>query len=497
MEIMVGFLNGLMIVLTPQKFLFVFLGCVGGTVIGVLPGLGPVTTIALLLPITYYVEPSAGIMMLAGVFYGAQYGGSTSAILIRIPGESSSIVTCLDGHEMARQGRAGPALSIAALASLFAGVVATFLIAVFAPLLSRVGQNFGAPEFFSLTTLGLVGVIMVGQEAILKVLAMMSLGLLIGMIGLDHGSGTARYTFGYISLVDGIDFVPLSIGLFSLCEVIANAGRPSVPRVNAGKLKLYPSREDLMRSAPAAARGTAVGCLVGLLPGGGATLSSFMAYFLERNLSSRRAQFGRGAVEGVAAPEAANNAAAQMSFIPLLTLGIPSNAVMASMLAALAIHGIQPGPALMKDHPDLFWGVVASMLVGNIMLVVLNLPLIGLWVRLLSIPYRLLYPAVVIVCAIGVYAVRSDPFDVLLAAGIGTVGIFLLRHHCEPAPLLVGFVLGPMLERNLRRSLLISGGDPWIFVQRPLSAVLLLAAVALIAGSAILSLQKTQAEVEK
>lgn len=473
MDIIDDFLGGLVTVLTAQNLPFVFLGCLGGTLIGVLPGLGPVTTIALLLPITYNLEPSAGMMMLGGIFYGAQYGGSTTAILIRIPGENSAIMTCLDGHEMAKQGRAGPALGIAALSSLFAGLVATFFIAVFAPLLAKIGQSFGAPEYFALITLGLMGSVITAQGSTLTALAMMLFGMLVGTVGLDHGSGVARYTFGSVSLLDGLDFVPLSIGLFSLCEVIVNVGQGRTYAVSTERLGSYPSRDDLRRGFPAASRGTAIGCFLGLLPGSGATLSSFVAYAAEKNLSRQPQRFGSGAVEGLASPEAANNAAAQTSFIPMLTLGIPSNAVMATLMAALVVHGIQPGPAVMSEHPQLFWNVVASMLIGNVILVILNLPMIGLWVQLLRIPYRLLYPCIVVICAVGVYIVRSDPLDVLLAAAVGWIGIFLVRLRCEPAPLLLGFVLEPMLEDHFRRSMLISGGDPTIFLHRPLSAIML------------------------
>ncbi|MET0743357.1 MAG: tripartite tricarboxylate transporter permease [Microvirga sp.] len=490
MDAVSGFLTGLSTVLSPQNLLVVFLGCLGGTLIGVLPGLGPVTTIALLLPITYYLEPGAGIMMLAGIFYGAQYGGSTTAILLRIPGENSSIMTCLDGHAMAQQGRAGPALSIAALSSLFAGLSATLLIAAFAPLLAKVGQSFGAPEYFSLATLGLVGSVVIAQGPVLKALAMVLLGLMIGTIGLDPTSGVSRYSFGTTSLLDGIDFVPLSIGLFSLGEVILHVGRDPARTISTERLDLYPTRSDLRLSFPAAVRGTVIGCLFGLLPGGGATLSSFVAYLAEKKLSRHPESFGFGAIEGLASPEAANNAGAQTSFIPMLMLGIPSNAVMAVMIAALMVHGIHSGPAIMTIHPKLFWAVVASMLVGNVILVILNLPLVGLWVQLLRIPYRLLYPGIVVICAIGVYTVRSDPFDVALAAVIGWVGVLLARFRCEPAPLLLGFVLGPMLENQLRRSMLISGGDPTIFFRRPISASMLTMAILMVLGTVLPSIRR-------
>lgn len=477
---MVDFLSnfglGLSVALTPANLMFALLGCLGGTLVGVLPGIAPIATVSMLLPLTFYLEPTSGLIMLAGIFYGAQYGGSTTAILVNLPGESSAVVTCLDGHQMAQRGRAGAALAIAALGSLFAGCVATFLIAFFAPPLANVAQSFGAPEYFSLMMFGLFSAVILAYGSVIKAIAMVFLGLLLGMVGVDPNTGSWRYTFGFTQLADGIDLMPLAIGLFGLTEVIANLVRGDSSRVmiDQKKLSLWPTRQEIREAVPASIRGTALGSFLGLLPGGGATLSSFAAYVLEKKISATPERFGHGAVAGLAAPESANNAGAQTSFVPMLTLGIPGNAVMAVMIGAMTMHGIQPGPQVMTERPELFWGLIASMLVGNIMLVFLNLPLIGLWVKLLRVPYRFLYLAILLFCAIGVYTVNNSTFDVMLTALFGAVGYALYRLRCEPAPLLLGFVLGPMMEENFRRAMLISSGDPMIFVTRPISLTLVI-----------------------
>ncbi|MBS7543283.1 tripartite tricarboxylate transporter permease [Ancylobacter oerskovii] len=480
--------------LTPANLGFALIGCLVGTLIGVLPGIGPVATVAMLLPLTFYLTPISGLIMLSGIFYGAQYGGSTTAILVNLPGETSAVVTCLDGYQMARQGRAGPALAAAALGSFFAGTVATVLIALAAPPLALVGRSFGAPEYFSLMTFGLLATVVLASGSVPKAIAMIFLGVLLGMVGTDVNSGNARFDLGIANLADGINFVPLSIGLFGLSEIIVTLAHGSQDRsVLGGRIShLWPSREDFRRGFPAVLRGTGIGSFLGVLPGGGATLSSFAAYMFEKKLSRQPERFGHGAIEGVAAPEAANNAGAQTSFIPMLTLGIPGNATMALIIGALTIHGIQPGPMVMTENPQLFWGIVASMWIGNLMLVVINLPLIGLWVSLLRIPYRLLYLAILLFCAIGVYTVNNSSFDVLLAAGFGVLGYVFVRLRCEPAPLLLGFVLGPLMEENLRRSMLISGGDPLIFLQRPICLALLLASAALLALIVLPSIRRTR-----
>jgi TctA family transporter len=489
--------TGFSVALTPANLGFALLGCLVGTLVGVLPGIGPVPTVAILLPLTFYLEPVSGLIMLAGIFYGAQYGGSTTAILVNMPGETSSVVTCLDGHQMARQGRAGPALATAALASLFAGTIATAIIALFAPPLAQVGLSFGAPEYFSLMLCGLIAAVVLAHGSLLKAVAMIVLGLLLGLVGVDGNTGGTRFTFGLPLLSDGIGFVPLAIGVFGIGEVIANlSARERSRTLVTGKItQLWPSREDFHLAWPAVLRGTALGSMLGILPGGGATLSSFAAYVLEKKSARDPSRFGRGAIEGVAGPESANNAGAQTSFIPMLTLGIPGNAVMALMIGALTIHGIQPGPQVMNERPELFWGMVASMWLGNLMLVIINLPLIGLWVQFLRVPYRLLSLGILMSCAIGVYTVNNSTFEVLLAAGFGLLGYVFIRLHCEPAPMLLGFVLGPLMEDNLRRAMRISSGDPMIFVNRPISLALLIAALALLIFVALPAIRTRRDEV--
>jgi len=482
MDLLANLALGIGVAFTPANLGFCLAGALLGTLIGVLPGLGPVATVALLLPITFTLPPLGALIMLAGIYYGAQYGGSTSAILVNLPGESSSVITCLDGYQMARQGRAGQALAISAIGSFFAGTVMTLAIALFGPLLTALAKQFGSAEYFALMTLGLVATIVLASGSVLKAVAMIVLGLLLGMVGTDVNSGAQRFTFGLPELSDGIGFVPLAMGLFGLSEVIYNLERPERRDVLTAKLTgLMPSWRDLKACFPPILRGTAIGGVLGVLPGGGAVLSSFAAYTIEKRIARDPSRFGRGAIEGVAAPEAANNAGAQASFIPLLTLGIPANPVMALMVGAMMIQGIAPGPQVMSTQPELFWGMIASMWAGNLMLIVINLPMIGLWVRLLRVPYRLLFPAILTFCAIGVYSLNNSLFEVALMALFGLLGYVFLKLECEPAPLLLGFVLGPMMEENLRRALLLSRGDPMVFAQRPISAGLLaLAAVILV-----------------
>jgi TctA family transporter len=460
---------------------YCLLGVTLGTLIGVLPGLGPVATIAMLLPATYGQEPLSALIMLAGIYYGAQYGGSTSAILVNLPGEASSVVTCLDGHAMARQGRAGAALGIAALGSFFAGTVATLLLAALATPLAALALQFGPAEYFSLMVLGLVAAVVLANGSLIKAVAMAVLGLLLGLIGTDVNSGTERYSFGIPELADGFGFVVVSMGLFGIAEIIHNIEKGARRHVVTGSVGgIWPSRDDVRRSWKPVLRGSALGSILGVLPGGGALLSSFAAYTLEKKLAKQPARFGQGAIEGVAAPEAANNAGAQTSFIPLLTLGIPPNAVMALMVGAMMIHGIVPGPQVINERPELFWGLIASMWIGNLVLVLLNMPLIGLWVRLLQVPYQLLYPAILVFCCIGIYSVNQSAVEVAFAVGFGLLGYLFIKLHCEPAPLLLGFVLGPLMEENLRRALLLARGDPTIFVTRGVSLTLLLLALVLL-----------------
>ena len=453
-----------------------------GTAVGVLPGVGPVATMALLLPATYALPAEGALIMLAGIYYGAQYGGSTTAILVNLPGESSSVVTTLDGYQMARQGRAGPALAIAALGSFFAGCVATILIAAAAPPLTRIAQQFAPADYFSLMVLGLVFSIVLARGSVIKAFGMVFLGMLLGLVGTDVNTGNERFTFGISDLFDGLGFVPLAMGVFGVAEIIANLTNPERRDLISSKVSnLWPSREDFRRSRGPILRGTALGSILGLLPGGGAVLGSFSSYTLEKRISKTPEQFGTGAIEGVAGPESANNAAAQTSFIPMLTLGIPSNAVMAMMIGGMMIHGIIPGPQVMEQRPGLFWGMIVSMWLGNLMLIVLNLPMIGLWVRLLLGPYRLLAIAVLFFCCIGVYSLNNSANEVLFIAAFGLLGYLLIKLDCEPAPLLLGFLLGPMMEVYMRRAMLLSRGDPWVFVERPLSLTfLLLSAVVLL-----------------
>lgn len=469
--------------LTLQNLAYALFGCFLGTLIGVLPGLGPVATIAMLLPSIYALDATPALIMLAGIYYGAQYGGSTTAILINVPGESSSVVTAIDGYQMARRGRAGAALASAALGSFFAGCVGTLIIAAFAPPLTEVAFKFGPAEYFSLMVLGLIGAVVLASGSLIKAIAMIILGLLLGQINTDVISGVPRYSFDIPELTDGIGFVAIAMGVFGFGEIIMNLGRPAEHReVFTKDVKgLWPTKKDFQEAWPSVLRGTALGSILGILPGGGALLSSFAAYTLEKKIvRNPSVPFGKGAIQGVAGPESANNAGSQTSFIPMLTLGIPPNAVMALMVGAMTIKGIQPGPQVMTSNPELFWGLIASMWVGNLMLVILNLPLIGIWIKLLTVPYRFLFPAIVVFCAIGLYTLNNNNFDVFMAAGFGVVGYVFYKLGCEPAPLLLGFILGPMMEENLRRALLLSRGDWSTFMTRPLSASLLIAAVLLV-----------------
>jgi len=486
MEFLHNLLLGFDSALTLQNLAYAFAGCLLGTLIGVLPGLGPLATISMLLPFTYGLSPLGALIMLAGIYYGAAYGGSTTAILINLPGETSSVVTVLDGHKMARQGRAGVALFTAAIGSFFAGCVGTLILAAFAAPLTRFAFEFGPAEYFALMTVGLVGAVSLASGPLLKSLGMIIIGLLLGLVGTDVSSGVMRFTFGLPELWEGIDFVVLAVGIFAFSEIVSSLEDKENREIFSGKIaNLWPTREDFRRMTPAVLRGSAIGSLVGVLPGAGLSLASFFAYSLEKRVSKKPEEFGQGAIEGVAGPEAANNAAAQTAFVPTLTLGIPGSATMALMLGAMTIHNIQPGPQVMTSNPSLFWGLIVSMWIGNVILVVLNLPLVGVWARLLKVPFRTLYPAILLFCCIGVFSVQNSVFDLFLAAGFGFVGYLFRKLDCEPAPLMLGFVLGPMLEENFRRAMVLSKGDFSVFVSRPLSLSLLATAVLLIVLTAV------------
>ncbi|WP_059411291.1 tripartite tricarboxylate transporter permease [Cupriavidus basilensis] len=495
MELIANLGLGFSTALTLQNLAYAFLGCVLGTLIGVLPGLGPLATIAMLLPVTYTLPPVAALIMLAGIYYGAQYGGSTTAILVNLPGESSSVVTTIDGYQMARRGRAGVALATAGLGSFFAGCVATLILAAFAAPLSELAFKFGPAEYFSLMVLGLIGAVVLASGSLVKAIAMIVLGLLLGLVGTDVNSGAARFSFDVPELTDGLNFVSVAMGVFGFAEIIANLEQKENRETFTDHItNLFPTKADFKRMIPAVLRGTALGSALGILPGGGAALASFAAYSLEKKTSKFSHEFGKGAIEGVAGPESANNAAAQTSFIPLLTLGIPPNAVMALMVGAMTIHNIQPGPQVMTSNPALFWGLIASMWIGNFMLIILNLPMIGIWVKLLKVPYRYLFPAILTFCCIGVYSVQNTTFDVFQTAAFGVIGYLFIKLKCEPAPLLLGFVLGPMMEENFRRSLLLSRGDFTVFVTRPLSLGLLIAAAVLVLIVALPSIKNKREE---
>ena len=498
MDLLNNLALGFQVAMSLQNLLYAFAGSVLGTLIGVLPGLGPVATIAMLLPSIYALDATPALIMLAGIYYGAQYGGSTTAILINVPGESSSVVTAIDGYAMARHGRAGAALAAAGLSSFFAGCVGTIVIAAFAPPLTELAFKFGPAEYFSLMVLGLIGAVVLASGSLVKAIAMILLGLLLGQINTDVISGVPRYSFDIPELTDGIGFVAIAMGVFGFGEIISNLGRPAEHReVFTKDVKgLWPTKQDFKDAFPAVLRGTALGSILGILPGGGALLASFAAYTVEKKVRGRKGEvpFGQGNIRGVAGPESANNAGAQTSFIPMLTLGIPPNAVMALMVGAMTIKGIQPGPQVMTSNPELFWGLIASMWVGNLMLVILNLPLIGIWIKLLTVPYRFLFPAIVVFCCIGSYTLNNNAFDVYMTAVFAVVGYVFYKLGCEPAPLLLGFILGPMMEENLRRALLLSRGDWSTFATRPLSAGLLVAALAMVLVVTLPSIKKKRQE---
>jgi putative tricarboxylic transport membrane protein len=495
MEILNNLLLGFDTALSLTNLMYCLIGVFVGTAVGVLPGLGPVATIAMLLPATFGLPPISALIMLSGIYYGAQYGGSTTAILVNLPGESSSVVTAIDGYQMARNGQAGKALATAAIGSFFAGTVSTVLLALFAPPLADLALKFGPAEYFSLMVLGLVASVVLASGSLLNAIGMVILGLLLGLVGTDVNSGAARYTFDMPQLADGINFVIVAMGMFGIGEIVRNLEHDETRNLVMKKVSgLMLTKEDFKRIIAPVLRGTFLGSALGILPGGGAMLASFAAYSIEKKVSKNSAQFGKGAIEGVAAPEAANNAGAQTSFIPMLTLGIPSNPVMALMIGAMIIQGIQPGPAVMTEQPALFWGLIASMWIGNFFLIVLNLPMIGLWVKMIMVPYHRLYPAILMFCAIGVFSLNNSDFDVWLMALFGLFGYICAKLGAEPAPMLLGFIIGPMMEEYLRRALLLSRSDPLVFIERPISAVMLGLAVAAMVVVLLPSLRKKREE---
>jgi TctA family transporter len=496
MELFHNLAIGFGVAFTFTNLLYCLVGCILGTLIGVLPGIGPVATIAMLLPATYALPPVSALIMLAGIYYGAQYGGSTTAILVNLPGETSAVVTCIDGYQMARQGRAGPALAIAAIGSFIAGTFGTLLIAVAGPPLADVALKFGSPEYFSLMLMGLVAAAVLAEGDIVKSLAMVSFGLLLGVVGTDVNTGTQRYSFGVAELTDGIGFIVVAVGVFAIGEIISNLGGSEERRVFTAKVSnLMPSWDDMKRSIAPILRGTGIGCFFGVLPGTGPAIASFASYMVEKKVADDPSRFGKGAIEGVAGPESANNADAQCKFIPMLTLGLPASGVMALMLGALTIQGIQPGPQVMTQRPDLFWGLIASMWIGNAMLVILNLPMIGLWVKLLQVPYRLLFPAIMAFSAIGIYSVNNSSFEIYLTAVFGIVGFVCMRLGFPLAPMLLGYVLGPMMEENLRRSMLMSGGDATVFVRQPISLAFIIATVLILVVMVLPAVRKRRGEI--
>lgn len=475
MDVISNLALGFSVALSLQNLAYCFLGVLLGTLIGVLPGVGPLVTIAMLLPITFGLDPVSSLIMLAGIFYGAQYGGSTTAILVNMPGEASSAVTAIDGYQMARQGRAGPALATAAVASFVAGTISTLVVAFFGPLIGLWALEFGAAEYFALMLMGLVFSAVLAHGDLIKSLAMVAAGLMLGIVGTDVTSGLPRFTFGLSELLDGIGFTVIAVGLFAVAEIVQNVSKTEKVEIFSKDVKnLMPTWNDMKVAAKPTLRGTVLGSFFGALPGITASVASFSAYMLEKKLAKDPSRFGQGAIEGVAAPEAANNAAAQTHFIPTLTLGIPATAVMALMLGALTMQGIQPGPEVMTSRPELFWGLVASMFVGNLLLLVLNLPLVGVWARLTQVPYRWLFPAIMMFAALGNYSLNNSAMEVYLCAAAGVLGYVMAKLECHPAPLILGFVLGPMLEENLRRALLMSDGSFAVFVTRPISLTFLI-----------------------
>jgi len=502
MDFFSSFIVGLNVVLQPMNLLFCFLGVFVGTLIGVLPGIGPVGTMAILLPVTYGIPPTSAIIMLAGIYYGAQYGGSTTSILVNIPGEAASVITTLDGYQMARQGRAGPALGIAAFGSFIAGTLGVIGLQLMAPPLVRVALRFGPPEYFSLMLFGFVILTYLAQKSMAKALMMAGVGILLGTVGLDTMTGMPRFTFDLPELLDGVGLAPLAMGLFGISEIFLNVEKKIKQELLTTKVRgLFPTLEDWRRSILPILRGTVLGFFLGILPGGGAVLSSFVSYAVEKRVSKHPQEFGKGAIEGVAAPESANNSAATGAFIPLLTLGIPANVVMAILLGALMIHNITPGPMLVKEHPQLFWGVIASMYMGNVMLILLNLPLIGVWVQLLRVPYSILFPLILFICLIGAYVINNSVIDVALMLIFGVAGYLMRKFEYEPAPLVLAYVLAPMLENALRQSLILSSGSFGIFMGRPISAGCLIAAAVLLLSSLLPMIRKKRetivAEAEK
>ena len=483
---------GLSVALQPVNLLYCFAGVFIGTLVGVLPGIGPVAAMSLLLPVTFSAPPEAGIIMLAGIYYGSMYGGSTTAILVNIPGEAASVVTCLDGHQMARQGRAGPALGIAAIGSFIAGTLAVVGLMLVAPTLARWAVKFGPAEYFSLMVLGLSVLTYLSHGSLLKALIMACFGLILGLIGIDSINAAPRLTFDRMELVDGVGLVPIVMGLFGIAEILSNIERRISRDIFAQRITgLMPTRQDWKESAGPLARGSLLGFVLGILPGGGAVISSFISYALEKRLSKTPEKFGKGAIAGVAGPEAANNAAAGSGFIPLLTLGIPPNVVLALLLGAFVVHGLQPGPLLMLQNPNIFWGIVASMYIGNVMLLILNLPLIGMWVQVLKVPYKILFPMILLFCLIGVYSLSNSIFDIYVMIVFGVLGYLMRKLGYEPAPLVLAFVLGPMMENNLRKALIISDGSFWIFIDSKLSLACL-ALAALLLATAIIPLMRTR-----
>jgi putative tricarboxylic transport membrane protein len=483
---------------TLTNLLYCFIGVFLGTAVGVLPGLGPTATIAMLLPATFTLPPVSALIMLAGIYYGSQYGGSTTSILVNLPGEAASVVTTIDGYQMAKQGRAGAALAAAGIGSFFAGTVSTGLIAAFAPTLAEMALKFGPADFFSLMVLGLVASIVLAQGSLLHALGMVVLGLLLGLVGTDVTSGTQRFTFDILELADGIGFVTVAMGMFGIGEIVRNLENEEHRSVVFAEItSLWPTREDWRRMTPSILRGTAIGSALGVLPGSGSILGSFAAYSIEKKVSKNRAQIGNGAIEGVAAPESANNAGAQTSFVPMLTLGIPSNPVSALMIGAMIIHGIQPGPPVVNAQPELFWGMIVSMWIGNLMLIILNLPLIGMWVRLIMVPYQFLYPAILVFCAIGVFSLKNSQVDIYFMGLFGVLGYVFSKLGCEPAPMLLAYILGPLMEEYLRRAMLLSRGNPMVFVQRPISTTLLVVAVLAMCSVLIPAFSKTREEAFK
>jgi putative tricarboxylic transport membrane protein len=496
MDVLGNLALGFSTAFTPTNLLFCLIGVALGTAVGVLPGIGPTATMAMLLPITFGFEPVTSLIMLAGIYYGAQYGGSTTAILINLPGESSAAVTALDGHEMAKKGRAGPALATAALGSFFAGTVGTLVLALFAEPISEAALAFGPAEYFSLVVMGLIASITLASGSTLKALAMIVLGLLLGTVGQDIYTGAPRFTFGQRELYGGLNFVSLAVGMFGVAEILRNLEGDITRSVMVKKVKnLWLTKADFKRIVAPVLRGTGLGAALGVLPGAGHVLASFVSYSVEKRSSKHPEEFGRGAIEGVAGPESANNAAAQTSFIPLLTLGLPANSIMALLIGAFIIQGITPGPNVITEEPALVWGLIASMWIGNFFLVLLNLPLIGLWVKMLTVPYRYLFPAIIAFASIGTYSISLNAFHVYAIAFFGILGYFLIKVGCEPAPLLLGFVLGPLLEEYLRRAMIISRGDPTVFVTRPVSLTLLILAVVALVIAVLPSVRRKREDV--